>query len=240
MRTEGGDFIMEGLSEDDQARLKSSSELRKVVNELGFLPLFKNNIPGFSVEEMSATQYWWSGNPKEDPWMWREQLARDETIAYGSFFSKKAGFISREWFPVFANYRRNGYDFDSRYEDGLANQMDKKIFECLEDGSALSSYELKALVCENVRKGTGFDTSLARLQMQTYLTVRDFKRKRNKVGKEYGWAASVFCTPEALFGEAYVRKDYTMDPTQSREKLIQHLLSLFPKISRMDAEKFVK
>ena len=240
MRTEGGNFIMEGLSLEDQARIKSSDELTEVIKKLGFLPLFKNNIPGFSVEEMSASQYWWSGDPEEDPWVWREHLARNESIAYGTFFSKRAGFISKEWFPVFANFRRNGYDFDSRYEDGLANQMDKKIYDCLEEGNSLSSFELKAMVCEKARKGTGFDTSLTRLQMQTYLTVRDFKRKRNKLGKEYGWAASVFSTPEALFGDTYVKKDYAMDPIQSKEKLIHHLLSLFPEINRMDAEKFVK
>lgn len=28
-----------------------------------------------------------------------------------NFFVKKAGFISREWFPCFANYRRDGYNY---------------------------------------------------------------------------------------------------------------------------------
>ena len=189
---------------------------------------------------MTDAKFWWSGNLEEDPWAWREVLAREGIVAYGKLFSKKAGFISKEWYPVFANVRRNGYDFDSRYEDGLANQMDKMIYECLADGNSLSSFELKAIVCEKARKGTGFDTSLTRLQMQTYLTVQDFKRKKNKQGDEYGWAASVFSTSEALFGEEFVRKDYSKDPMASKEKLISHLLSLFPEVSRVEAEKFMK
>ena len=47
--------------------------------------------------------------------MWREIIARSGKVAYGKFFDKKAGFISVEWLPVFANYRRDGDDFDALY-----------------------------------------------------------------------------------------------------------------------------
>jgi hypothetical protein len=42
---------------------------------------------------------------------WREIIARTEEVAYGKYFGGKSGFVSKEWFPVFANYRRDGYDF---------------------------------------------------------------------------------------------------------------------------------
>jgi len=48
-----------------------------------------------------------------------------------SFFHGKAGFISAEWFPDFANYRRDSYDFDARYEDGLARYQDKQVYDIL-------------------------------------------------------------------------------------------------------------
>jgi hypothetical protein len=48
-------------------------------------------------------------------------LARDSGIAYGKFFNKDAGFVSKSFFPTFANYRRNGYDFDALFEDELAS-----------------------------------------------------------------------------------------------------------------------
>jgi hypothetical protein len=50
-------------------------------------------------------------------------------VAYGKFFGNKAGFISLKWLPYFANFRRSGYDFDSRYQDGLAERREKKIMD---------------------------------------------------------------------------------------------------------------
>ena len=61
--------------------------------------------------------------------MWREIIARSGKVAYGKFFDKKAGFISVEWLPVFANYRRDGDDFDALYEDGKAPLKHKKIMD---------------------------------------------------------------------------------------------------------------
>ena len=45
---------------------------------------------------------------------------------------KKAAFISAQWFSDFANFRRDGYDFDALYDDGLANYRDKELYELLE------------------------------------------------------------------------------------------------------------
>ena len=51
------------------------------INEIGFLPLFKNEIPGFSVEERTVPHYWWSGDQERDPWEWREIIARSGKVA---------------------------------------------------------------------------------------------------------------------------------------------------------------
>lgn len=81
-----------------------------LINETGFLPLFKNEIEGFSAEEHTSSLYWWTGDKEQDPWEWREIIAGTGEVAYGKFFGRKSGFISREWLPVFANFRRDGYD----------------------------------------------------------------------------------------------------------------------------------
>ena len=70
-----------------------------------------------------------TGDPTSDPWEWRIILSRDPSIAYGKFFNKSAGFVSKGFFPTFANYRRNGYDFDSLFEDELASYRAKKIMD---------------------------------------------------------------------------------------------------------------
>ena len=49
--------------------------------------------------------------------------------------------------------------------------------------------------------GTGgekLDDTVKGLQMQAYLVIRGFRRRRNKMGLEYRILVSVFTTPEAL------------------------------------------
>ena len=114
MAKEGGEWIMRGLDWDDPLRIRSWRELIGWINEVGFLPLFQNEVDGFSAEEHVSNQFWWTGDPEQDPWIWREIICPQRgRVAYGKFFGGKTGFISRQWFPVFANYRRDGYDFDA-------------------------------------------------------------------------------------------------------------------------------
>ena len=42
----------------------------------------------------------------------------EEATEYINRIGFLPGFISKKWLPVFANYRRDGYDFDALYEDG--------------------------------------------------------------------------------------------------------------------------
>lgn len=95
MAVENGEWIMYGVDWDDPECIHTVDEAIAYINEIGFLPLFKNDIPGFSLEERTAPEGWWSDDPERDPWMWLGGDRRDaENIAYGKFFDKKAGFIS--------------------------------------------------------------------------------------------------------------------------------------------------
>ena len=60
------------------------------------------------------------------PLKWK--IRRSGKCLYGKIFNKKAGFVSREWIPEFVNFRRDGYDFDARWDDGLASYKDKESF----------------------------------------------------------------------------------------------------------------
>ena len=133
MANENGTWIMKGLSWDNPYRIRTWQELVNWINEVGFLPLFANEVVGFSAEEHVSPDYWWTGDRENDPWEWREIIASSRQVAYGKFFDKKAGFISVEWLPYFVNARRDGYDFDARWEDGLANSREKAIMDLLTD-----------------------------------------------------------------------------------------------------------
>ena len=125
MSVENGEWVMKGLEWDNPYRIRTWQELVNWINEIGFLPLFGNEVTGFSAEEHTSSKYWWTGNRREDPWEWREIIAASGKVAYGKFFGNKAGFISVDWLPYFANYRRDGYDFDAKWADPTSADYDK-------------------------------------------------------------------------------------------------------------------
>ena len=73
-----------------------------------------------------------------------------------------------------------------------------------------------------------FEGVIAGLQMQTYLCIRDFRRKKNKKGAEYGWAIAVYAMPEHLWGRDYITSAYGRDPGGSAGRVLQQCLASFP------------
>ena len=59
METVAGEWIMKGCRRSDPECLHSPEELLELVREIGFLPLFSNSIPGFSVEEHAIPRVWY-------------------------------------------------------------------------------------------------------------------------------------------------------------------------------------
>lgn len=225
---ESGAWIMRGLRWDDPCRIRSWQELIRWIDEVGFLPLFKNEIDGFSAEEHTSDLYWWSGDPEQDPWEWRQFIARSGQAAYGKFFNKKAGFISRAWFPHFANWRRDGYDFDSRWDEELASLRQKRIMDQFAVTDELYSFELKRLAGFGKKGEKNFEGTVTDLQMGGYLLIRDFRQRLNKKGLPYGWPISVYATPETLWGCEHIGSAYSMQPEQSKELVYQQVRKNFP------------
>ncbi|MCR4788672.1 MAG: hypothetical protein K5888_08795 [Lachnospiraceae bacterium] len=244
MSVENGVWIMRGLDWDNPYRIRTWQELVNWINEIGFLPLFANGVEGFSAEEHVSPDYWWTGIREEDPWEWREIIASSRQVAYGKFFDQKAGFISLEWLPYFVNYRRNGYDFDSRWEDGLANRREKKIMDILtgRDSDGDMTFPSDEILSTDLKKKAGFGKGgeknypgiITGLQMQLYIVTMDFRRRVNKRGEEYGMPVSVMLPPEALWGYENVTSAYDEKPGQSYDRIITHIYENFPDANESD------
>ena len=135
-------------------------------------------------------------------------------------FNNKTGFISREWFPYFANARRDGYDFDAAWDDGLVQRRYKAIMDLCEDGGMHPGFELKPAAGFGKEGYKNFDGCIAQLQMQMYLIIRKFERRRNKRGQTYGMAVSYYQKPEALWGYEHVTGAYKEEPSDSAERIL--------------------
>ncbi len=248
MTVENGEWTIRGLSWDDPYRIRSWRELVNWINEVGFLPLFANEVTGFSAEEHVSPDWWWTGVREEDPWEWREIIAASHEVVYGKFFDKKAGFISVEWLPYFVNARRSGYDFDALWEDGKAGRREKKIMDFFiteEDGEA--SFKDVYILSTDLKKQAGFGKGgeknypgiITELQMSTYLVISEFKRRQNKRGDEYGMAVSVLLPPEKIWGYDKVTAAYSEAPQRSWERLINRVKELYPKANEKDVIRLI-
>ena len=240
---------MNGMEWDDPDRIRSWRELIEYVDQVGFLPLFKNEISGFSAEEQVSSLFWWTGDPEQDPWAWRELIAADHQVAYGKFFDKKAGFISLGWLPYFANARRNGYDFDARWEDGLASRREKIIMDQLtdKDSDGDMTFPDRQILSTDLKNQAGFGKNgwknypgiITGLQMQTYLVITDFHRRVNKKGLPYGMPVSVLQPPEAVWGYETITSAYHEEPTESWQKIYDHMTAMYPGNKERDIIKMI-
>ena len=218
--------------------ITSADELSVLVQEIGFLPFFKNEIQGFSIEECTPPELWFSENA-DGPWEWKGPVARAGNCVYGKLFRRKAGFISLDWFKDFANYRRDGYDYEGFYEDGHSSHKDKDVYDLISESGSILSKSIKQKL--NYRKdgNKGFDTVITRLQMQTFVCISDFEYMRDKYGREYGWGVARYSTPENLFGEDFLAEAYETDPEASQQKIYNYLSRSLPDASEKQILKLI-
>ncbi|MCC8097042.1 MAG: hypothetical protein LIO44_00420 [Eubacterium sp.] len=68
----------------------SYNDLADLVEEYGFLPLFKNQIEGFSVEEHTPPELWFAENA-DGPWEWKGPVIQKQAVPTESFSEEKPG-----------------------------------------------------------------------------------------------------------------------------------------------------
>ena len=206
------------------------------IQEIGFLPLLSSGIRGFSAEEVVSADCRYvvfpDGGWDWPLWKWKGPIVTSGAFVYGKFFDKKAGFVSREWWPDFYNYRRNRYPVP---EEG---SIEETILLTLQEHGSLITRELRA-ACGFDGPGmrSKFDGYVTRLQMQCRIVTEDFVYPTDKHGREYGWGWSLLTTPEALYG----REACTCErkPEESYKLLTAHLRQLLPQATDRQIQKIL-
>ena len=168
--------------------VRSKQDLIGAVEEYGIVPYFATSIPGFSLEEHCSPSVLFS-DFEDDTWAWKGPVIRATGCAYGKFFEKKSTYVNREVFLDLANYRRDGYDFDARYDDGLAKFQDKQLYDLIDAHAPVLSKELRVTGgyaysgrWQKTDGKKGFDTTITRLQEQCYVIISDFVYTLDKHG----------------------------------------------------------
>ncbi|WP_455615008.1 AlkZ-related protein [Eisenbergiella sp.] len=219
--------------------IHTAEQLVDLVNEIGFLPFFQNSISGYSVEDCTPPELMFVKGT-EGPWEWREEMLERRSCVYGKFFAGRTGLVSLEWFPHLANYRRGGYDFDARWEDGLVNYREKHIYDLVEKVGPCPSPELRRLAGVTKGKGSAFEGTVGRLQMRTYLLPVKCIFARNRQGEKYGYGMAYFDLAERWLGEERCRLEYDTSPADSYSKILSHLKRKLDSKADMQLEKLIR
>ena len=226
----------------DDFLIGSMDDLISAIDKMGFVPFFANEIEGFSIEEHIADGCWYhDGDDGFWPaWEWKGPAIKKAKCAYGKFLRGKAMYVSSKWFPDFANFRRDGYDFDARYDDGLAPYSDKQLFELLDANAPVESKKLKKIGEYGKNGHKGFDTMITRLQKQCYVVTSDFVYSTDKLGNTFGWGIAEYSTPEKLFGSRFTDKVYSRTPEESYERVLKQFRKILPDAEDSEIEKILK
>jgi len=211
----------------------------EAIQMLGFLPLLESGINGYSAEDMVAPECKYKALPDggwDWPlWRWKGPVIAEMGCLYGKFFGTKAGFVSKDWWPDFCNWRRASWPMpDPESEPGAVQAA---ILDTLRERGGMVSRQLRT-ACGMVGRGmrSRFDGNVARLQMACRVVTEDFVYPRDRNGQEYGWGLALLTIPERLVGEV----DCKRTPEQSYRRMAEHLHTILPHASEKQLEKLLR
>ena len=218
--------------------IRSAADLEQAVIDFGFLPFFRCGVADFSVEDMTAWEKWFVKG-EEGPWEWKGPVVREKHCAYGKLYSGKAGFVSLDWLPDLANYRRS-----KRYaKDDDTAALDDIVLQVVASEGSATIKELRRwlgfagghrhrgafdLVDNAPEVGkVSLEPILARLMMGLRIVIADFEYNVDRHGMPYGWGIARYATPEALYG----RQEAGRSPEESFERVFEHFRRILPDAS---------
>lgn len=212
-------------------------ELIEYVNHIGFLPLLDMGVGDWSAESVVDEDCRYivlpDGGWEWQLWKWKGSVVRESGCAYGKFFKGKAGFISKDWWEDFCNYRR------SLYASPAEGTIEDAILQTLRENGSMITRELRAACGFNGPKmRSKFDSYVSRLEMQCRIVIEDFVYPHDRHGKEYGWGWALLTTPECLFGKEACQSNRS--PEESHERLIEKFQQILPQTSINIIEKMLK
>ena len=152
--------------------IHSCAQLIAYIQQIGFLPLLNSGIWGFAAEDVVADDCRYvilpDGGWDWPMWKWKGPAVTEGGFIYGKFFNKKAGFITREWWSDFCNYRR------SLHPEPEEGTIEDSILNILRENGSLITRELRA-ACgfTGPKMRSKFDGYVTRLQMACRIVTED-------------------------------------------------------------------
>jgi len=172
--------------------VRDQEGMLSLIQEFQLVPFFVNIIPGYSIEEHTPPELWFT-DENLGPWDWKIECIQSGDVAYGKFlYGGKAAFATVDVYREIINWRRSLPKYKLSPDQ-------KKVLDYIEEHGSVSVSDVRQLM--GLKKAAA-DALLAKIQMQTRIITGDIARVYRGADLRYnGWQRSSFCTPEALFEE---------------------------------------
>ena len=172
--------------------VRDQEGMLSLIQEFQLVPFFVNIIPGYSIEEHTPPELWFT-DENLGPWDWKIDCIQSGDVAYGKFlYGGKAAFATVDVYREIINWRRSLPKYKPSPDQ-------KKVLDYIEEHGSVSVSDVRQLM--GLKKAAA-DALLAKIQMQARIITGDIARVYRGADLRYnGWQRSSFCTPEALFEE---------------------------------------
>ena len=217
--------------------IHNATELMDYIQQVGFLPLLDSGIAGYSADEAVDPDCRYvlldDGGWDWPLWDWKGPIVTESDCVYGKFFNKKAGFVSRSWWPDLYNWRRHSHPAPS------PGSIEETILMTLrEHGSMITRDLRRACGFTEPKMRSRFDGYVTRLQMACRIVTEDFVYPTDRHGNEYGWGWSLLTTPEQLYGRELCQ--CSRSPEESFDRICRHLQTICSEATEKQILRMVK
>ena len=212
----------------------------EAIKAYGIIPFFENTIPGYSIEELTPSNLWFT-DENLGPWDWKVDVVQSGEIVYGKFLcGGKSAFATPEWYAHLRNWRRSQEKYNPTAEG-------RKVLRLIDKEGSCVSRQVRELL--KVKKSKS-DSILASLMNGTRLIIGDIQRVYRGPNLEYkGWQTASYCAPESIFerpGEDFgpwhiggCTLKCGCSPEESYAKLKNHIKELFPEATEKQITKIL-
>ena len=187
------------------------------IRKLGVVPFFSNPVSGFSIEDLTPRECWFTGETL-GPWDWKVDVVNSGEIVYGKFLcGGKSAFATVRWYRELMTWRR-------AQEKYRPEGMQRMVVDAIAREGEMTTRQLRALTG---LKKTALDALMTRLQMAMQVVIGNIERVYNGPDLSYkGWQHASFCRPDDLMDIAVADS-----AEASWEALAEHIRSLVPDLS---------
>lgn len=216
-------------------KIKTYEEAKKVISEIGLLPLAPL-FPEYPALNTITSDDDWYTDTEFDPWMWRTKFSADGVAAYGKFIKKKSVLISRQLLPYVKRVLGSEETIEERYFNGYVSKEAYKLFEVISHEEGIDTRALRAKAgFKDKEQKKPFDQALVELQGSMDIVISGIKEKTNAEGEKKGWNSTSFETYDSWAKRNQIEM-IDLDKQAAKECLIAHFLN----VSNHEAVKKMK